>query len=94
MESQLQNPEFRNNHENFHPCIICFNSYQLKLTYPTATTEAEIGEKTRHDIDPFSGIRVVFLSSENCQVPMVPLSSPLTMRSACRWDQTTLVTLH
>ena len=22
MESQPQNPEFRNNHENFHPCII------------------------------------------------------------------------
>ena len=23
MESQPQNPEFKNNPENFHPCIIC-----------------------------------------------------------------------
>ena len=23
MESQPQNPEFRNNPENFHPCVCC-----------------------------------------------------------------------
>ena len=26
MESQPQNPEFRNNPENFHPCVHIFNS--------------------------------------------------------------------
>ena len=36
MESQPQNPEFRINPENFHPCITSFYSYfdmQVPLTY-------------------------------------------------------------
>ena len=37
MESQPQNPEFRNNHENFHPCksmVRCalFNNPAKKVT--------------------------------------------------------------
>ena len=33
MESQLQNPEFRNNPENFHPCFIrvCWSKFQIFL---------------------------------------------------------------
>ena len=27
MESQPQNPEFRNNPENFHPCVGCYPCY-------------------------------------------------------------------
>ena len=29
MESQSQNPEFSNNPENFHPCIICVSGFSL-----------------------------------------------------------------
>ena len=29
MESQPQNPEFRNNPENFHPCVMCCMIGQL-----------------------------------------------------------------
>ena len=29
MESQPQNPEFRNNHENFHPCL-CLAVFYLR----------------------------------------------------------------
>ena len=32
MESQPQNPEFRNNPENFHPCIRCMFFLLLFLT--------------------------------------------------------------
>ena len=32
MESQPQNPEFRNNPENFHPCIIDIDSTLINLT--------------------------------------------------------------
>ena len=33
MESQPQNPEFRNNPENFHPCLyyIFFNTHDVKV---------------------------------------------------------------
>ena len=32
MESQPQNPEFRNNPENFHPCTIGFNRMTSALS--------------------------------------------------------------
>ena len=31
MESQPQNPEFRNNPENFHPCNTIFNGASLGI---------------------------------------------------------------
>ena len=34
MESQPQNPEFRNNPENFHPCIVLFLSLYLLSDFP------------------------------------------------------------
>ena len=33
MESQLQNPEFRNNPENFHPCIPSFSGIDINENY-------------------------------------------------------------
>ena len=33
MESQPQNPEFRINPENFHPCYLCFQEIRFPLAY-------------------------------------------------------------
>ena len=33
MESQHQNPEFRNNPENFHPCIYMLQQRQLQAAW-------------------------------------------------------------
>ena len=33
MESQPQNPEFRNNPENFHPCILKMQFHQNSFTH-------------------------------------------------------------
>ena len=33
MESQPQNPEFRNNRENFHPCNSSAEIYELENKY-------------------------------------------------------------
>ena len=43
MESQPQNPEFRNNPKNFHPCAMCATS-QLPEKGPTAVDDAPAAE--------------------------------------------------
>ena len=34
MESQPQNPEFRNNPENFHPCLLTYKQVQIGRRVP------------------------------------------------------------
>ena len=46
MESQPQNPEFRNNHENFHPCsclaIIFLRKEKPQALIKTADVQASL----------------------------------------------------
>ena len=45
MESQPQNPEFRNNPENFHPCIDCLC---IRIEhYMKGTRDKYLGTKTQ-----------------------------------------------
>ena len=44
MESQPQNPEFRNNPENFHPCIYEIFSYYSSISYAVSAQRNHLGE--------------------------------------------------
>ena len=41
MESQPQNPEFRNNPENFHPCIALLYN---RILYMTSTMQPSLAQ--------------------------------------------------
>ena len=49
MESQPQNPEFRINHENFHPCMYggrkCSNNFGLAFLIHMATGPGLVEQK-------------------------------------------------
>ena len=57
MESRPQNPEFRNNPENFHPCInLAFNPYN----YPNKNTSVkkEKGPKSRMNNGTLQAVQI------------------------------------
>ena len=59
MESQPQNPEFRNNPENFHPCINEIFSYYSTASYFVSTQKNHLSE-------------VILLSNQNpCLNPWI-----------------------
>ena len=42
MESQPQNPEFRNKPENFHPCCWPMSQYRMQLFYMLSATSVDL----------------------------------------------------
>ena len=46
MESQLQNPEFRNNPENFHPCTCLKSDYAMQYAGNCSKIVCQKGLKT------------------------------------------------
>ena len=47
MESQPQNPEFRDNPENFHPCIK--SSWDIPSTYEIFSKDGNVALQLLHD---------------------------------------------
>ena len=51
MESQPQNPEFRNNPEKFHPCVeFCLNHFYLEVYEGCLSQDKNDSETTVHNL--------------------------------------------